>query len=296
MNNTKKGILLAVIAYTLWGLYPLYWTLLNEVDAFEILINRMFFSFVTLGLITILLRRFNPVKQTWRVLMDDKRKLLQLMIATLLLTVNWFLFMYAIISGRIIESSLGYYINPIVSILIGIVVLKERLNKYQTMATIIASIGVLILTFTHGAFPWISIILALTWGFYALLKKLVNIDTINALLIETIIMLPISGFFFTFWLFDGTSTFRTDATLSIFLLAGAGIITIIPLFLFSKAATILPLKTLGFLQYIGPTIQLMVAIFITGEEFDINRLITFSFIWVACIIFSASNFLEKKGK
>lgn len=296
MNDTRKGILLAVIAYLLWGLYPLYWTLLNQVDALEILINRMFFSFVTLLILTLVLRRFAKVKNTFSQLMKDKKKLVLLIAATALLTVNWFLFMYAIVSGRIIESSLGYYINPIISILIGIIVLKERLTKYQTVATIIATIGVLFLTITHGAFPWISLMLALTWGFYALFKKIINIDAVNALFIETIVMLPLSSFFFFGWIIDGSSTFLTNETLSIVLLSGAGIITIIPLFLFSKAAAVLPLKTLGFLQYIGPTIQLMVAIFITREEFDVNRLITFSFIWVACIIFSASNFLDKKGK
>jgi len=203
--------------------------------------------------------------------------------------------MYAIITGRILESSLGYYINPILSILVGVVFLKERLNKYQLIATIIATTGVIFLTITHGAFPWISILLALTWGFYALAKKLINIDAFYGLFLETTLMLPVSAFFFTTWFIDGSSTFRQSNMFHIFLLMGAGVITIIPLYFFSKAASRLPLKTLGFLQYIGPTLQLLVAIFITGEDFSSDRLITFAFIWVACLLFSTSHLLQNRS-
>ena len=296
MIDQKKGIIYASTAYILWGLYPLYWTMLNTIGAPEILVNRMFWSFVTLLVVIVVLRRFSLVKATLKELTSNKKKLALLIGATALLSVNWFIFMYAIISGRVLESSLGYYITPILSILIGVVVLKEKLNKYQVVAVVIASIGVLFLTITHGVFPWISILLALTWGFYALAKKIINIDSFYGLFIETSLMLPVSGFFFTAWIVDGSSSFQQGNTLHTFLLMGAGVITIIPLYFFSKAVSRLPLKTIGFLQYIGPTIQLLVAVFVIGEDFSSDRFITFGFIWVACLLFSTSHLLQNRSE
>ena len=291
MNNQRQGIINAIIAYTLWGVYPLYWWSLQSVGPTELLINRMFWSFVTLLLIIISLRRFGALKQTISVVLANKKMLVLLIAAAATLGMNWFIFTFAVVSDRILEASLGYYINPIISILIGVVLLKEKLNRYQAIAVALASIGVLILTVTYGAFPWISLILAFSFGFYGLAKKLIQIDSFFSLFLETTLMLPISAFFFTAWLFDGTSTFLQPNISYILLLVGAGFVTMSPLYFFSKAASVLPLKILGFLQYIGPSLQMVVAIFITGEDFSTSRLITFGFIWVACLLFSTSHLL-----
>ena len=294
MSEQKKGIINAVIAYSMWGFYPLYWRLLQSIGPTEILINRMVWSFVTLLLVVLSLRWIGSLKEAIDELLANKKKLALLIVATALLGVNWFVFTYAIVSGRILEASLGYYINPIFSILIGIVFLKERLNKYQAAAVLIASGAVLFLTVTHGTFPWISLFLAFSFGFYGLSKKLIQLDSFFSLFLETTLMLPVSIFFFTAWLIDGTSTFLQPNLSYILLLIAAGFMTVSPLYFFSKAASQLPLKILGFLQYIGPTLQVVVAVFVTGEDFSVERLITFGFIWVACLLFSTSHLLQKR--
>lgn len=293
MNEQKQGIISAIIAYTLWGIYPLYWRLLQSVGPTEILINRMIWSLMTLLLVILSLRWCKPLKETIADLFAHKKKLLLLMIATGFLSLNWFIFTYAVTSDRILEASLGYYINPIFSILIGIVFLKEKLNKYQIIAVLIASTGVLFLTMTHGEFPWISLVLAVSFGFYGLAKKLIQMDAFFSLFLETMLMLPVATFFFTSWLVDGTSTFVQPERSHMLLLIGAGFVTVSPLYFFSKAASLLPLKILGFLQYIGPTLQMLVAVWITGEDFSTERFITFGFIWVACLLFSTSHLFEK---
>jgi len=294
MTNQKRGIINAIIAYTMWGIYPLYWWLLQSVGPTELLINRMIWSFITLLMVIISLRRIDALKQTISLLLANKKKLALLIAAAIFLSINWFTFTFAVVSDRILEASLGYYINPILSILIGVVLLKEKLNRYQVIAVLLASIGVLFLTVTYDAFPWISLILAFSFGFYGLAKKLIYIDSFFSLFLETTLMLPISAFFFTSWLVDGTSTFLQPNISYILLLMGAGFITMSPLYFFSKAASALPLKILGFLQYIGPSLQMVVAIFITGEDFSAERLITFGFIWIACLLFSTSHLLPKK--
>lgn len=293
MNEQKQGIISAVIAYTMWGIYPLYWRFLSSVGPTEILINRMIWSFVTLLLLISIMRWFKSLKETVVNLISDKKKLFLLIFSAIFLSINWFIFTYAVTTGRILEASLGYYINPIFSVLIGIIFLKEKLNKYQVFAVLIASASVLFLTITHGEFPWISLALATTFGFYGLAKKLIEVDAFFSLLLETMLMLPIAGFFFMSWMVDGTSAFLQPNLLNVLLLVGAGIVTTSPLYFFSKAASLLPFKTLGFLQYIGPTLQMLVAVWITGEDFSAERFITFGFIWVACLLFSTSHLFEK---
>ena len=296
MSNQKRGIINATIAYILWGIYPLYWWLLQSVGAIELLINRMFWSFITLLIVIICLRKVETLKWTIVAVRNDKKKLAFLICAAVFLGINWMIFTFAVVSDRILEASLGYYINPIISILIGVVILKEKLNRYQTIAVIIASAGVLFLTITYGSFPWISLVLAFSFGFYGFTKKLIQIDSFLGLFLETTLMLPISAFFFTSWLINGTSTFLQPNISYILLLVGAGFITMSPLYFFSKAASTLPFKTLGFLQYIGPSLQMLVAIFITGEDFSLERLVAFGFIWIACLLFSTSHLLMKKSE
>jgi len=294
MNQKKKGIISAVIAYIMWGLYPLYWRMLQTVGPTEILINRMFWSFITLLLFLIGFNKISSLVQTVKSIVNNKKKLILLICAAALLGTNWFIFTYAIVSGRIIEASLGYFINPIFSIVIGVIVLKERLNQRAVLAVMIASLGVVYLTVSYGILPWISLLLAVTWGFYALIKKILSIEPFQGLFLETLIMLPVSGFFFFSTLIEGTSAFSQNNFIYIILLIGAGFITVSPLYFFSKATRILPLSVIGFLQYIGPTLQLLVAVIFTGEELSSNRLISFLIIWIACLVFSTSYFVEHK--
>ena len=296
MKERKQGIINMLIAHTMWGIYPLYWRLLQSLRPTEILINRMLWSFITLLLVIISLRWMKSLKETIADLLADKKKLALLIVATAMIGINWFTFTYAIVADRLLEASLGYYINPILSILIGVIFLKEKLNKYQIIAVLIASAAVLFLAITHGTLPWISLILAFSFSFYGLTKKLLGINPFFSLFLETTLLLPLSTFFFTSWLIDETSAFLQPNIAHILLLIGAGFITITPLYFFAQAANKLPLKILGFLQYIGPTLQMLVAIFITGEDFGTERFITFIFIWIACLLFSTSHLLQKKKK
>lgn len=289
MVEHRRGVINAVIAYSMWGIYPLYWRLLSQIGPTEILVNRMLWSFITLGLGLIVLKWFKPLQTVVGELFINKKKLVALFAVASLLGLNWFIFTYAVTSERIIDASLGYYINPIFNIIIGILFLKEKLNKYQVVSVVLVVIGVMLLTISHGSLPWISLALAVTFGLYGVIKKILNIDAFIGLFLETLLMLPVSSFLFLSWLNAGTSTFSQSNMMLILLLIGAGFITISPLYFFSKATSLLPLKTLGFLQYIGPTIQLIVAITITNETFDRSHFISFSFIWVACVIFSMSH-------
>ena len=295
MSTRKQGIINATIAYVLWGVYPLYWHLLRAISPVELLINRTFWSFVTLFLVILVLRLHKSLWKTILDLVKDKKKLTLLIVATALLSTNWFVFTFAIVSGRILEASLGYYINPIMNIFIGVIILKEKLNKYQVLAALIVFVAVLFLTISHGTFPWISLVLALSFGCYGIAKKFIKLDPLFGLFLETALVLPISSFLFMFWLYNGTSSLlQGDAFIS-FLLIISGIITISPLFFFARAVRQLPLSILGFLQYMGPSISMVLAIFVLGEHFSRSHFITFGLIWIACLLFSTSHMLVRRS-
>jgi len=291
MNTKKQGIINATIAYVLWGIYPLYWRMLQGIHPTEILVNRMIWSFMTLFLVIIGLRLFASLKKTILEILKNKNKLFLLILAAALISLNWFIFTYAIVSEHIIQASLGYYINPILNILIGVVILKEKLNKYQGIATILVTIAVLYLTLSYGSFPWISIVLAFTFGCYGMVKKFIPVDPFFSLFLETALIFPVATFFFGFWLANGSSAFLNQESSIILLLMGAGFITISPLFFFARAIKQLPLSLLGFLQYIGPSINMVIAIFLLDESFTRDHLITFCLIWIACLLFSTSHLL-----
>jgi chloramphenicol-sensitive protein RarD len=188
-----------------------------------------------------------------------------------------------------IEASLGYYINPLISILLGMIVLKEKLTIYQYLSFLLAGIGVLIITISHGTFPWVAISLALTFGLYGLAKKLINVDSAVGLTLETLIVAPIAIIFMLFLFINGSNSFLTDGMRTDFLLIGAGAATAVPLLYFAKGAQKIPLSLLGILQYISPTIMLILGVFVYQEHFTKIQLLSFLFIWSALIIFSLSN-------
>ena len=296
MKSVKSGLIDGVIAFTMRGVYPLYWHLLQTVGATEILINRMLWSFVTLGLFNLMFGKLTDLKRILMEVRCDRKKLLLLLLATFLLGLNWFIFAFAVVSGRLLEASLGYYINPLLSIVLGVIFLKEKINRLQFIAFMLAAIAVFYLTLSYGTFPWLSVLLAMTFGCYGLVKKFMEMDATLSLFIETGTMLPISLFVFTFWIVSGTSTFVSNDIGLILLLIGAGFITMSPMYFFTKAAKVLPLKTLGFLQYIEPTLQLLVATFLIGEVLSTDKAITFILIWIACLIFSVSHFFSTPKK
>ena len=280
-NEYKKGLLYGVLCYTIWGLFPLYWRLIDHVDSIEILAHRMLWSclfMVSLFMGIRHLRLRNHIK--------DRNQYLLLLITGILITFNWGLYIWAINHGYILQSSLGYYINPLVNVLLGYLFLHERLNRAQTLALILALAGVLYFTIDYGHFPIISLGLAFSFGIYGLLKKKMRLNATAALTVETIWMMPAALIYIIFIAAHDNSALNTFDGFTWLLLLLAGDVTALPLLLYGKAAERISLTTLGFLQYVSPTGQFLIGILVYREPFTTAHIICFSFIWIGLIIFT----------
>ncbi|MFJ5715925.1 EamA family transporter RarD [Neobacillus sp. NPDC093127] len=287
-NETQLGAIHAGFSYLLWGLLPIYWKLLNNVEAKEILANRIFWSFVFMVAVLILTKKGDLCVRTIKGFAQNKKQLYALTLASLLISANWFTYIWAVNNGHMIEASLGYYMNPLVSIVLGMIVLKEKSTFYQYLSFILAAVGVLIITFSHGEFPWIAIILALSFGLYGLAKKLINVDSSVGLTLETLVVTPFAAIYMLFLFLNGSSSFLIAGAGTDLLLIGAGAATAVPLLYFAKGAQKIPLSLLGFLQYIAPTLTLLLGILVYHEHFSTVQLLSFLFIWMALAIYSLS--------
>jgi chloramphenicol-sensitive protein RarD len=276
-----KGVLAAASSFLMWGLLPIYWKLLDAVPSSEILCHRMTWSLlVTLGLLVVMkkLRGFLD-------LFTNKKNLAYFFFTALLLSVNWLIYIWAVNSGYIIESSLGYFINPLVSVCFGVVFLKESIRTGQWISIIIALLGVCYLTWSYGHFPWIAVSLASTFAIYGLLRKITPVPALEGLCLETVMLfVPALGFLVYIEMSDG-GAFVHGGVRQTLLLAGTGLVTTIPLLCFCYAAQKIPLYLVGLLQYIAPTINLLVGIFLYHEAFPRERMIGFAIIWIALIVF-----------
>lgn len=286
----RKGILLAVSAYCMWGIAPLYFKLLNHVSATEILVHRVIWSFVFMLVIMQFIGGFAKL----RALFKQPKQLLVLTLTSILIAANWLLFIWAVNNDHMLDASLGYFINPLLNVLLGMLFLGERLRKLQWFAVALASAGVLIQLISFGSIPLVSLALAGTFGFYALLRKKVNVDAKAGLLIETAILLPVA-LVYLFATFDSASAsmLTNDWQLNLMLMA-AGIVTTIPLLCFAGAAVRIPLSMLGFFQYIGPSIMFILAVSLFNEPFDAEKGVTFGFIWAALLIFTLDMAYKRK--
>jgi chloramphenicol-sensitive protein RarD len=287
-SETQLGAIYAAFSYLLWGLLPIYWKLLNTVQAKEILANRVFWSFIFMLLILVLTKKWGLFVETLKGFAQNKKQMYALIAASILISINWFVYIWAVNNGHMIETSLGYYINPLISILLGMIVLKEKLSVYQYISFGLAAIGVLIITVSHGNFPWVAIVLALSFGVYGLVKKLINVDSAVGLTLETLVVTPIAAIYMIFLFVKGSSSFLETSVETNLLLIGAGAATAVPLLYFAKGAQKIPLSLLGFLQYIAPTITLLLGIFVYNEHFSKVQLLSFIFIWSALTIYSLS--------
>ncbi|MDC3414571.1 EamA family transporter RarD [Terrihalobacillus insolitus] len=287
MSENKLGILYTTAAYLLWGFLPIYWKLIQSVPAGEILAHRIVWSFLFMIIILFTVRKWRAFLQECKVIIRDKRKLIGITSASLIISVNWLVFIWAVNAEYVVQASLGYYINPLISILLGMFVLKERLTRWQIVSFVFASIGVLNLTINFGVFPWISIVLALSFGLYGLLKKIVDISPMFGLTIETLIVSPIALIFLVGNQVQ-TGNLPTIFTSTVALLIGAGVATAVPLLLFASGAKRIPLSMVGFLQYLAPTIMLLIGVFMYNEPFTNVHLVSFAFIWTALAIYTAS--------
>lgn len=281
MGEDKKGLIYGFLCYFIWGLFPLYWRLLDDVDSFEILAHRMLWSGVFMVTLFVGLRHMrlrNHIKHP--------RQYLMLLLTGVLISFNWGLYIWAINHGYILQSSLGYYINPLVNVLLGYIFLHERLNRAQTIALLLALVGVLYFTIDYGHFPLISIGLAFSFGIYGLLKKKMGLNATAALTVETLWMMPAALIYISFLFTNGTSALNSFDWLTFMLLFLAGAVTAIPLLLYGKAAERITLTALGFLQYVSPTGQFLIGIFVYKESFTTAHIVCFTCIWLGLTVFT----------
>ncbi|MEZ9186136.1 EamA family transporter RarD [Vibrio splendidus] len=289
-QRTRQGILLAVAAYTMWGIAPIYFKSLSEVSSFEILSHRVVWSFFLLAFLLHMSRGWRKVRDT----LTSKPKMLYLVATSILVGANWLIFIWAVNSNHMLDASLGYYINPLINVLLGMFFLGERLRKLQWFAVALAAIGVIIQLIAFGSVPIVAIALAFSFGFYGLLRKKVSLEAQTGLFIETLVMLPIAATYLLFIADSATSDLSMNPMQLNLLLVAAGVITTVPLLCFTGAATRLKLSTLGFFQYIGPSLMFLLAVLIYGEAFTSDKAITFAFIWGALVIFSFDGLRNNK--
>ena len=276
-HGERIGALAAVAAFLMWGMFPLYWKQLAAVPAIEVVAHRTAWGFVAMAVWVTLLRRWREV----RAVASRPRTLLTLGATAALIAVNWSLYVWAVINGHVVESSLGYYINPLVNVVLGVVVLHERLGRVRRAAVALAALGVAVLTVGHGRFPWIAVGLALTFAFYGLLRKTVAADAVMGLLFETAILTPLAVGYLAWRAGSGAGAFGHLGTSTDALLVLGGAVTAVPLVLFAVGARSLPLSTIGMIQYISPSCQFLLAVLLYREPFTAAHAAAFSCIWAA---------------
>jgi chloramphenicol-sensitive protein RarD len=281
----NKGVLYGIGAYTLWGFFPIYWKLLQKVPALELIGHRIAWSFLLLIVVILLKRQWSDFRAAF-----NPHTFRMYLMTSILIGVNWLVYVWGVNAGHIIETSLGYFINPLLSVLLGLVILREKLRRAQWIPILIAFIGVGYLTIEFGRPPWIALTLACSFAFYGLAKKLAPLSSLFGLTLETGILFIPALLYLGFVEANDTAAFLRTGTLPNLLMIGTGLVTTVPLLMFASAAKQVPLTMIGVLQYLAPTIQFLIGVFIYHEPFEQSRLIGFSVIWLALIIFWAENY------
>ncbi|MGY1600859.1 EamA family transporter RarD [Geodermatophilus sp. SYSU D00815] len=285
MDERRLGVVSGITAYALWGLFPLYFPLLEPSSGLEIVAHRIVWSLVFVALLLTVVRRWGQVRAAVR----DRRSLLVLAGAAVLIAVNWLVFVYGVNSGHVVETSLGYFINPLVSVLLGVVVFGERLRPLQWVAVGIAALAVAVLTIDHGRPPWIALVLAATFGLYGLMKKVVRVEAAPGLFLETAVVAVPAVVLLGALQAGGDGTAFGEGTGHLLLLVTSGVATAIPLLLFAAATRRIPLSTVGLLQYLTPLMQLAIGVFVRHEPMPPARLAGFVVVWVALAVFTVDS-------
>jgi chloramphenicol-sensitive protein RarD len=289
MSKFSTGLLYGGSAYLLWGLLPLYWQLVEEAGAYEILAHRGIWSLL---LCILLLALRKQIKSAYKMI-KSRRTLLLLFLASGFLTINWGVYIWSVMVDRVVEAALGYYITPLINVAAGVLLLRERLRPLQWTAVSLAFIGVCVLTVGFGSLPWIALVLSISWASYSLIKKKLNLGALETLTVETLFaFLP--NFIYLIWLERNKEALFGEGLLPSLLLLGAGLATVAPLLLFNGATTRLPLSTVGLLQYITPTMMFFIGVFINGEDMATTKLIGFAFIWAALAFLSRDLFKSSR--
>jgi chloramphenicol-sensitive protein RarD len=286
----NAGVLSAILAFLCWGLFPLYFHALGDVPPLQILAHRMLWSLLFLVIVLAVRRQW-----AWLALARQPRVLGSFIASALLLSVNWLIYIWAVNNGHVIEGSLGYFINPLVNILLGSVLLKEKLRRTQWMAIGVAALGVAWLTWQAGRVPWIALALAASFGGYGLLRKTAALGALEGLSFETMVLFPLAAGYVGWLTLHGQNAFvNTDSATTRLLLMAAGPITAIPLLLFASGARRIPLSVLGILQYLSPTMQFLLGVWLFHEPFTGSRLAGFVLIWLALALFAAEGLIRRQ--
>ena len=290
LRESRRGTAYGALAYLLWGLFPLYWPLLAPAGALEVLAHRVLWSLVVVVVLLRLTRGWSAVGDVVR----DRGRLAKLTAAAVLVAINWGTYIYGVTSNHVVETSLGYFVNPLVSVLLGVVVLGERLRSAQKFAVGAALVAVIVLSVENGRPPWIALVLAFSFGFYGLLKKQAGVAAVPALAVETAVLAPVAGLFLAGLGVAGRATFTGHGLTHPLLLALAGVVTAVPLLAFAGAANRVPLSTLGVLQYLAPTLQFLLGVLLFHEPLGLARLLGFCLVWLALVVFTADLLGERR--
>jgi chloramphenicol-sensitive protein RarD len=283
VTESRRGTLFGIGAYLIWGLFPLYWPLLEPGGSLEILAHRVVWSMVAVAVVLF------AAGNGWRRLPRTARQLKLLTVAAVMIGINWGLYIWGVNHHHVVETSLGYFVNPLVTVALGVLVLGERLRRLQWVAVGVAAMGVVVLTVDAGRPPWIALALAASFGTYGLIKKVIGVEPAAGLAIETAVLTPVAAGYLIFIGVSGTSTFASHGAGHPFLLASAGPVTAVPLLLFAAAASRVPLSRMGLLQYLTPTIQFLIGVLVRHEPLPAVRLVGFLLVWVALAIFTADS-------
>lgn len=287
-GSFRQGIIYSLTAYLLWGILPIYWKTLGSVQAFEILSNRFIWSCVFVWVLIIASGKVKSFLAETQSILSNRQQSLAMLAAAVTISFNWGLFIWAVNDGRIVETSMGYYINPLVSIVFGVFFLKERLDTWQMAAVGCAVIGVGTMVWNLGQLPWVSVSLAMSFALYGLIKKCLAVTTMTSIMLETLLITPLALAYEYYLSLGGVSAYQTASTGMLIMLACAGIVTATPLLFFTAGAKLLPLKIVGFLQYIAPTISLLIGVFLYKESFTSVHMVAFGWIWFGLFLFTIS--------
>ncbi|RUO72289.1 EamA family transporter RarD [Pseudidiomarina sediminum] len=289
-KRSRQGVFFAIAAYTMWGIAPIYFKWLQQVPALEILSHRILWSFVLVLILIVGLGRFHRIKPV----LTNRSQMIRLTIATFLLGGNWFLFIWAINNDHILDASLGYYINPLLNVAIGMVVFGERMRKVQLVAILLAVTGVLIQVVSFGSVPWVALALACSFAIYGAIRKRLPVDSMTGLWLETAILAPLVLAYLLFFADSPASDMTANSWNLNLLLIAAGVVTTAPLLCFTAAAQRIRYATLGFFQYIGPSLMFVLAVWVYGEPLAADKLITFAIIWFALALYSIDSLVHQQ--
>jgi chloramphenicol-sensitive protein RarD len=287
----RKGILYAIGAYLMWGLFPLYWKQLETIPALQIIGHRIGWSFLLLMVVVLVTGQW----RAFRGLALEKKMIRIYLVAAVLISINWFTYVWAVTQGYVVETSLGYYINPLFSVLLGVTIFRERLRPVQWVPIGLAALGVLYLTFAYGALPWIALTLALSFGLYGLVKKIAPLGSLYGLTLETGLLFVPAVVYLVWCELTGQGAFLHSGLKADWMMIGAGLVTTVPLLLFASAAPRVPMTMIGILQYVNPTMQFLLGVLLYKEPFTHDRLIGFGLVWIALILFWAEGMYARRN-